>query len=438
MSQGRGNDPADRDGAKIRAVAPIELAARFGTAIGLGLLLGFERQRKQPLNEEQFAGARTFALVSLLGATSAYLQLQLQLSWALPIAFLAVAALTLASFIITSSQGYVGATTEVSALLTFAIGALCAAGEAGLATAIAVCALLLLSIKTWSQQTAQHIEAADVEAVLKFSLITVIVLPLLPNQTYGPEPMNVLNPYKVWLMVVLISGLNFASYVLVKVLGQEHGIPVTGILGGLVSSTAVTLGFSQRSRQEPHLSSSFALGILVAWTVMFFRVLIAVAVINAEVARRLALGVGILGAVSLLSCAFLFTRRKGGETGNVKSGSNPFELGEAVKFGLLFGVVTVVAKAAQVYFGSAGLYLAGAVAGLTDVDAIALSMANLAGQKPDMVGIAARTILIAVMANTLTKTSMAASVGAPELRNRILPFATLLLMAGVGAAILVG
>jgi uncharacterized membrane protein (DUF4010 family) len=161
-------------------------------------------------------------------------------------------------------------------------------------------------------------------------------------------------------------------------------------------------------------------------------------VINPELARRLALGVGILGAVSLLSCAFLFTRRGGGEKGNVKSGSNPFELGEAVKFGLLFGVVTVLAKAAEVYLGSAGLYLAGAVAGLTDVDAIALSMANLADQKTDLIGVAARTILIAVISNTVVKTGMAVSVGAPELRKTFLPFAILLLVAGAGAVFLVG
>ena len=419
-------------------MTPLELATSFGTALGLGLLLGFERERTQTPNEERFAGARTFALVSLLGATSTHLQLNLQLPWVMPAAFLAVAAIALASYVLTSRQGDVGATTEVSALVTFVIGALCLAGQAALATALAVCVLLILSIKSWSMETARQIEAADVEAVLKFSIITVIVLPLLPDHAYGPEPMNVLNPYKVWLMVVLISGLNFASYVLVKVLGQEHGIPVTGILGGLVSSTAVTLGFSQRSRHEPQMSSSLALGILMAWTVMFFRVLIAVAVINAALAQRLALGIGILGVVSLLSCAFLFTRRSGAQKGNVTSGSNPFELGEAVKFGLLFGVVTIIAKAAQVYFGSAGLYIAGAVAGLTDVDAIALSMANLADQKADLLGIAARTILIAVMANTVTKTSMAVSVGAPELRKAILPFASLLLAAGVGAAILIG
>lgn len=419
-------------------MTPLELATSFGTALGLGLLLGLERERTHPASEEQFAGARTFALVSLLGATSAHLQLHLQLPWAMPIAFIAVASIVLASYVITSKQGDVGATTEVSALLTFAIGALCVTGEVALATAIAVGALLLLSIKSWSQEAARHIEAADVEAMLKFSIITVIVLPLLPDRTYGPEPWNVLNPHRIWLMVVLISGLNFASYVLVKFLGHEHGIPVTGILGGLVSSTAVTLGFSQRSRREPELSSSFALGILMSWTVMFIRVLIAVAVINADLARRLGPGIGLLAVVSLLSCAVLFRAQVEQEKGRVTSGNNPFELGEAVKFGLLFGVVTLAAKAAQMSFGSAGLYVAGGLAGLTDVDAIALSMANLADQQSAMLGAAARTIVIAVMSNNVTKAIMAMTMGAPELRRTFLPYAILLLATGVGAAILVG
>ena len=420
-------------------MTPLDLAARFGSALGLGLLLGLERERTNTPAAERFAGVRTFALVSLLGATATHLQLHLGVAWVLPAVFLATAGIALASYVITSQRGDVGATTEVSVLMTFLLGALCAAGQVGLATAIGVGTLLMLSIKDWSHTIATNIEPADVEATLKFAIVTVIVLPLLPNATFGPEPLNVLNPYKVWLMVVLISGLNFASYVLVKVLGAEHGIGVTGILGGLVSSTAVTLGFSQRSRHEPQLSSSFALGILVAWTVMFFRVLVAVSVISADLGRRLAFGILILGVVSLSACAVLFFRhRKNADTGSVQSGSNPFELGEAVKFGLLFGVVTLLAKVAQVYLGSAGLYLAGAVSGLTDVDAISLSMANLAELQPEILGVAARTILIAVMANTVAKTAMVVSVGDRELRKRLLPPAALLLVAGVAAAFLVG
>ena len=419
-------------------MTPLELAARFGTALGLGLLLGFERQRKQKPDQEQFAGARTFALVSLLGATATYLQLSLQLAWALPIAFLGVVGLTLASFIISSQKGDVGATTEVSALLTFAIGALCAAGESGLATAIAVCALLLLSMKAWSVETAQHIETADIEAVLKFSIITVIVLPLLPNQTYGPEPMNVLNPYKVWLMVVLISGLNFASYVLVKVLGQEHGIPVTGILGGLVSSTAVTLGFSQRSRHEPERSSSFALGILVAWTIMFFRVLIAVAVINrrsrappGDGHRDHGRGEPALVRVPLHPPG----ERREGER---QVGQQPVRTGRG-------GEVRSAVRPRHRRGQGRARSTSAAPVSISRAPSLVSPMSTrspcpwrTSPSQADMVGVAARTILIAIMANTLTKTSMAASVGSPELRNRILPLAALLMASGVGAVFLVG
>jgi len=419
-------------------MSPVELAARFAVALGLGLVLGLERERSQRPESESFAGARTFALIALFGATAFDLQLRLGLAWVMPLAFAAVATLAVVSYYVTSLAGDVGATTEVTALLTFLIGGLCGAGQAGLATALAVTVLLMLSVKGWTHRFAARIEAEDVDAVLKFAIITVIVLPLLPNQNYGPAPLDVVNPYKIWLMVVLISGLNFVSYVLVKVLGQEHGIGLTGLLGGLVSSTAVTLGFSQRSRQQPALSGMFTLGILVAWTVMFFRVLVIVALIDMAVARQLAVGIGLLGLLNLAICGWLYRQGRSAGKATVSSGSNPFELSEAIKFGLLFGVVTFVAKAAQVYLGAAGLYLAGALAGLTDVDAIVLSMANLSESDPELTTAAARTVLIAVLSNTLVKSGMAVGAGSPELRRRFLPSAVALLVAGALVAIFLG
>jgi uncharacterized membrane protein (DUF4010 family) len=418
-------------------VTPIELAARFGVAVGLGLVIGLERERSQQ-GEKSFAGARTYALIALLGAASVYLHVQHQLPWAVAVSFLGVIGLVVVSYIVTSREGQVGATTEMSALVTFIVGCLCGWGDLALAAGMGVGTLLLLSIKPWSQDLATRIEKADVDAALKFAVITAIILPLLPNRPFGPEPLNVLNPYKIWLMVVLISGLNFASYVLVKVVGQQHGIGITGILGGLVSSTAVTLGFSQRSRVEPTLAAPLTLGILLAWTVMFLRVLAMVFIVSSPLARRLAVGIGLLALVSLGICALLWFRHKTGGQESVKSGSNPFELSEAVRFGLLFGAVTFVAAAAQRYLGDAGLYLSGALAGLTDVDAISLSMANLAKVNPDNVSAAARTILIAVLANTLVKGGMAVFMGAPEMRKRMLPFSLLLLVTGLAAAMLIG
>jgi len=299
---------------------------------------------------------------------------------------------------------------------------------------IAVASGGVLALKDWLHRLARLIESADIEATLKFAIVSIIILPLVPNQNFGPPPLDVLNPYKIWLMVVLISGLNFASYLLVKVVGAEHGIGLTGLLGGLVSSTAVTLGFAQRSRQEPRQASPLALGILVAWTVMFFRVVVLVAAVNRELVARLALAQGAFGLTSLVICLILWRRQRTTEKASVSASENPFELGEAIRFGLLFGVITFVAKAAQVYLGDAGLYLAGAIAGLTDVDAIALSMSQLSLTSPANAEAATFTIVIAVASNTLVKTGMAGFLGAPSLRRIIVPAAGAILVAGGAVA----
>ena len=411
-----------------------DLALRFAVAIGLGVLLGLERERTK--GEEGGAGVRTFALIALGGAIAGCLQKFLLLDWLALAMFAAIAALIIGMYVVTSLHGDTGITTEVSALLAFALGLLCAHGQLQLAGWIAVAMALLLALKDWLHRLASRIDSADVEATLKFCIVTLIILPLVPDVNYGPAPLDVMNPYKIWLMVVLISALNFSSYLLIKIVGEEHGIGIAGLLGGMASSTAVTLGFSQRSRQEGEDASSLALGIVLAWTVMSFRVAIMVSLISLELGRRILFAVGLLCVASLGASYWLWRRRRLRERGEVKAGSNPFELGEAIKFSLLFGVVVVISKAAQIYLGDAGLYLAAAVAGLTDVDAITLAMANLAKSDESSVSVAARAIVIAVMANTLTKSVMAIGLGSAELRRISLPIAALLLVTGVVGALL--
>ena len=411
----------------------INLALRFGAALGLGLLLGLERERKRDA-ELLFGGVRTFALIALLGALGAFMQREMQQDWLLLAAFVALSTLVIVSYATAAAHGEMGITTEVSALLAFIVGALCGWEKVGVASAVTVICLLLLNLKEFLHALARRIDIADVEAALKFAVISVIILPLLPNTNFGPPPLDVINPYKIWLMVVLIAGLNFLGYVLVKLLGNEHGLLLTGVLGGLVSSTAVTLSFSQRSRSEPAMSSAFVLAIVVAWTIMFIRVLIMVSVINTALAASLAVALGSMTLAGLLVLLALWRHRKAGEKGVVTAGANPFELGEAIKFGLLFGFVTVAAKAAEVYFGATGLYLAGAVAGLTDVDAISLSMANLAAGNAQNIKIAATTIVIAVISNTLTKMGMAVFMGAPPMRRTVV-LATLVLCIAAAVGI---
>jgi len=415
----------------------LDTAWQFGVALGLGMLIGLEREQTRR-EQRIFAGVRTFALVALLGATSVYGGQQAEIPWVVVPVFLAVMAVVVAAYYVTAQSGEIGATTEVSLLLTFFIGAMCTWGEVAVAGAVAVATMLLLALKGWLHNLAQRIEPSDVEATLKFAIITLIVLPLVPNTNYGPEGLEVINPYKTWLMVVLIAGLNFFGYILVKVVGREHGLGITGLLGGLVSSTAVTLSFSQRSRTEPDLAPVLALAILLAWTVMFFRVVVEVGVVNPPLAKDLALGMLLMGGVSLAICFLLWRRGRSTEKAEVESGSNPFELGDAIKFGGLFAVVIFVASAAQAYFGDTGLYLAGALAGLTDVDAIALSMANLAQQDPTMSSSAARTIVIAVISNTMVKCGMVIWLGAATMRRTMIPITVVLALAGAVAAYLVG
>ncbi|MEX2208503.1 MAG: DUF4010 domain-containing protein [Myxococcota bacterium] len=402
-------------------VDPLVVTLRFGAALALGVLLGLERERKKA--EHDFAGVRTFGLLALAGGVAAFLDVSLERPWLALGLFAAAAALVLVSYAVTAQRGEFGITTEISALLAFLLGFLCVYGHVTVATGLAVASGAMLALKEWLHRLAGRIESADVEATLKFAIVSAIILPLVPDQNFGPAPLDVINPYQIWLMVVLISGLNFASYLLVKIVGAEHGIGLTGLLGGLASSTAVTLGFAQRSRSQPAQALPLALGILIAWTVMFFRVVVLVAAVERSLAPRIGIAMAAFGVPAVAIGWGIWHRqrsKRSTEKASLNAGENPFELGEAIRFGLLFGVVTFVAKAAQVYLGDAGLYLAGAIAGLTDVDAISLSMAQLAHADAANAHPAALTIVIAVASNTLFKAGMVAFVGAPRLRNVIL------------------
>lgn len=415
----------------------LETAWQFVVSLGLGMLIGMERQRTQG-DSHSFAGVRTFSLVALLGAISVYASNKSGLLWLTGLVFLSVIALVVVAYQNAARNGKPGITTEVSLLIAFFVGSLCTWGEVSVAAAIAVITMLLLALKGWLHSLAKKIEPSDVEATLKFAIITLLILPLVPNTNFGPEELEVINPYKTWLMVVLIAGLNFIGYILVKVVGREHGLVITGLLGGLISSTAVTLSFSQRSRVEPSLASVFMLTILMAWTIMFFRVLVVVGAVNFQLAKSLLPGILLMGLVSLGISLLLWRRGRKKVVAEIESGSNPFELGGAIKFGVLFTVVIFLASAAQNYFGDTGLYAAGALAGLTDVDAIALSMANLAQTDTESINAAAQTIVIAVISNTLVKSGMVFWLGAPSMRKTIWPIALILTFSGAAAVYLLG
>lgn len=411
------------------------LFARFGLALGIGLLVGLEREYSQG-EENLFAGARTFALISLLGASTALLGKILTSPWPLVAALIGAGGLVVSGYLASARAGRVGITTEMAALVTFAAGALCVLGDLSLAAALGVATAVLLSLKLEVKKLVARLSRQDIYAALKFAVITAIVLPLLPARTYGPPPLNVLSPRNVWLMVVFISGIGFLGYVLVKLVGPRRGIGLTGLLGGLVSSTAVTLSLSERSRRTPGLAGSLAFAIVLSWTVMFARVLIEAAVVGKGLAIAVLPPVLAAGGAGFLYSLYLFLQEKSPGREEV-SFSTPFELGPAVKFGLLYAAILVGSKAAQMYLGSAGVYLASVVSGVADVDAITLSMARLSSAGDLSLATASRAVVLAAMANTAVKGGMVLILGAPRLKRAILPGLLVVLVVGVGTAFLI-
>ena len=231
-------------------------------------------------------------------------------------------------------------------------------------------------------------------------------------------------------MVVFISAINFIGYLSIKIVGPERGIGITGLLGGLVSSTGVTLGFSERSNREPSLAKPFSLAIMIAWTVMFARVLVEVGVLNPEVLYLIWPPITAAGVAGLLYCVFLFFSQRTNEKDTLEF-SNPFDLVAAIKFGLLYALILVVARAAQLYFGNTGVYISSLVSGLADVDAITISLTQLTIEGTVPQTVAAQSIVIATIANTLAKGAIVIIGGASLLKRALLPGMLLVLTTAI-------
>jgi len=269
-----------------------QIAFNGAMALLMGLLIGLEREHSIGLEREHsqkdiplIAGVRTFPLITLFGFLCG-LAAKAGWGWMLPVGLAGVCALAVAAYMVRSQGPYKGTTTEFMALLAFVFGALAALGYLIPAATFAVVATLLLSVKAPLHHLAESIQEGELYAILKFGVVSVIILPLLPNRAFGP--LQALNPRLIWWVVVLISGLSMVGYVLMRFLGARQGIAVTGIVGGIASSTAATFGLSNQARSAGEsLARYFALGITIASTIMFVRVFVITAVIDGPLARAL-------------------------------------------------------------------------------------------------------------------------------------------------------
>jgi uncharacterized membrane protein (DUF4010 family) len=360
--------------------------------------------------------------MGLIGCGAALVSDILASPWPFVAAMLVVGAFLAVTYYIDATRGDVGLTTEIAAVLTVLAGALAYWGFALLAVAMAVIMAVLLSIKVETHEFVQRLSREDIFAALKLAVISAIILPLLPNQNFGPQPFDIFNPFQIWLLVVFISGINFIGYVLVKLIGTDKGIGLTGLVGGLASSTAVTLSFTQRSKVEPLLSKAFALAITAAWTVMFVRVIVEVLAVNATLMRTLWLPLLAAMGVGLVYCLFLYLRKPSSDEEREVEFSNPFQLAPAIIFGLVFTLVLGISRASEVYLGDAGLYITSFFSGLATVDAITLSLAQLS-RDPMLLepSLASRAIVVAAVANTFAKGMIVIVAGSALLRRTILP-----------------
>ena len=396
----------------------IDLIQRLSVALAVGLLIGLERgwQERGTAEGERAAGVRTLALSGLLGGVWGALAMRTQGSGggvALGLAFFAFAA-AVAVFRfreIVHDKTY-GVTTVVAAMLAFALGAFAVLGDMHVAAAGGVAVAALLALKALLHAWVQRMTWEELRSGLVLLAMTFVMLPLLPDRTV--DPWDSLNPHALWLLTILLASLSFAGYLAIKLAGEDRGIMLTGIAGGLVSSTAVTLSLSRLARESPERSALLAAGMLSAGAMMMMRVLVLVGLVNAEMLTRV--GPPLLAAATFQAVsAFVLQARRidGAHSHHGIVLRNPFDLVTVLQFGALLTVISVASKIAASSAGRTGAYALAAISGSADVDAITLSMARLGGGilSPAAAGDA---IFIAVTVNTLVKAVLCWLVGGPS------------------------
>jgi uncharacterized membrane protein (DUF4010 family) len=383
-----------------------------------------ERQRSQTAEERLFAGIRTFPLLVLAGYLGALVAGD-GAPLALPAVLLGIGALIVASYLRTAAD-HVGATTEATAIVAPLLGVLVARGEPLPAMSLAVLITLLLTLKAPLHRIAGSVSETEIVAILKFAIVAVVLLPLLPDTPMGPY--GALVPRHLGLVVVTLCGISLAGYLLVRLLGGGAGWPLVGALGGLVSSTAVTLALSAKARTSKALAPPLALGTLLASTVLYVRGLILVALFDRSLAVHLAPRMLGLFAVGGVVSAVLRREQRGETRGEVAFG-NPVELSRAVGLGILFAAVLLGVRAAEAELGRAGVWSAGALGGLVDVDSVALAVARLRQQGFVEAGTAANAFLLGTVSNLLVKGAIVTFVGGRAMARLVLPGFALLAIA---------
>ncbi|WLQ13694.1 MgtC/SapB family protein [Hahella aquimaris] len=384
----------------------------LAVALLLGLTIGIQRGWVNR-NEEaghRVAGVRTFALIALLGGLATWLGEQMG-EWVLAAGIIALALILIAAYVTSQKQRLdMSITSLIASMLTFFYGALCVMGEFSVAATMTVVTAIMLDLKPELHGFLKKIRDEELDAGLKLLVMTVVMLPVLPNEGFGPW--NAINPYEVWWMIVLISAISFVGYFAVKIGGPSKGILITSLFAGLSSSTALTLHLSRVAKDNQEHAPLLASGVLIACGTMFPRLLLVIYIVHPPLAYVLAPPFALM-ALCVYAAAFYFWRSHSGikiEQPNLKQ--NPLEISSALFFGFLLLFIMLLSNALHEWLGASGVYALSAISGLSDVDAISLSLARLA-KEPEKVAllVAAWGIFIAVCSNNLVKAGLAWTIG---------------------------
>ncbi|HEX5630504.1 MAG TPA: DUF4010 domain-containing protein [Acidimicrobiia bacterium] len=405
-----------------------DLIIRLGLALALGALIGLERQVGRDPEDHGLAGMRTFALYGLWGAAAAFVGDEFGVA-AFAVAAAAFGGLLLIEYWALARGGDLGTTTEAAAFATFVCGVLVWHERAVPAVALAVVVAALLHSKAWLHRVVARFSDEDLAAALRFGVLTAVILPLVPDRKLGP--FTAINPFEIWLMVVFVAGIGLAGYIALRALGPK-GLAPTGLLGGLVSSTAVTLGFSRMSKRVPEVTDALAAGVLAACGLMYGRVLIEALVIEPSVATRVVVPLVILFGFVEGAAAWWWwhSRRRHAESGLAVR--NPVTIVSALQFGAIYGMVAFAAAVLVDKVSAASLSLVGAVSGINDVDAITLAASNLVRDGVVEPSAGAQAVLAAVAVNTVVKGGLAVVLGSRALGWRVAP---ILGVAALGAGV---
>ncbi|MES0491024.1 MAG: MgtC/SapB family protein [Leptospirales bacterium] len=413
----------------------MELFKTLGISLAIGLLIGFERSWSEKSSPKMhIAGLRTFALVGLLGGLSATISYEFT-PWFLIVTLIAISVILFLLYNRDSEQNrYYGMTTIVALYVTFCLGILSVMGEALLAVGLAVLTGTLLGMKGRVKLWLENLDHSELFSVYKLLIISVVLLPLLPDENFGPW--NVINLYEIWWLVVLITSISFVGYFAIKIKGTRIGILLTAFFGGLASSTVTTLNFSKIGSQNKHIHSLLTAGVIVSSATMFPRVILEVVVVHYPLAYSLIFPMLSMSLISYLLAYYFWKRKEKNTTKESIPLKNPFELLPALKFGILLTLILVLGKVFKMQFGDTGIYVLSFLSGISDVDAITLTLARMTRAGEITSNVATMAVVIAALTNTLVKALLVIFIARGFMGKSIAIAFSIIIATGVIAAIL--